>query len=88
MSCMQCRISGRVQGVFFRDSTRKIARQLGLSGSAVNLPDGSVQVVACGEQRSLEVLKNFLSEGPSRARVDKVSCEAVEIEPPPGFRIG
>ncbi len=88
MSCMQCRISGRVQGVFFRDSTRKIARQLDLSGSAVNLPDGSVQVVACGEQRSLDVLKNFLSKGPSNARVDKVSCEAVEIDPLPGFRIG
>jgi len=88
MSCMQCRISGRVQGVFFRDSTRKIARQLGLRGSAVNLPDGSVQVVACGEQRSLDVLKNFLSKGPSNARVDKVSCEAVEIDPLPGFRIG
>jgi acylphosphatase len=88
MSCIQCRISGRVQGVFFRDSTRKIARQLGLSGSAVNLPDGSVQVVACGEQYNLEVLKEFLSEGPSRARVDQVNCEAVEIDPPPGFRIG
>ena len=85
---MQCRISGRVQGVFFRDSTRKVARQLGLSGSAVNLPDGSVQVVACGEPQSLEVLKNFLTEGPSRARVDRVNCEAVEIEPPPGFRVG
>jgi len=88
MSCVQCRISGRVQGVFFRDSTRKIARQLGLSGSAVNLPDGSVQVVACGEQQSLEVLKKFLSKGPSRARVDQVNCEAVEIEPPADFRIG
>ena len=88
MSCMQCRISGRVQGVFFRDSTRKIARQLNLSGSAVNLPDGSVQVVACGEQQSLEVLKNYLSEGPSSARVERVHCEAVEIDPPPDFRIG
>ena len=88
MSCMQCRISGRVQGVFFRDSTRKLARQLGLGGSAVNLPDGSVQVVACGEQQNLEVLKKFLSEGPSRARVDQVNCEAVEIDPPADFRIG
>ncbi|MEA3303740.1 MAG: acylphosphatase [Pseudomonadota bacterium] len=88
MSCMQCRISGRVQGVFFRDSTRKIARQLGLNGSAVNLPDGSVQVVACGEQQNLEVLKNFLSEGPSRASVDQVNCETAEVDPPSGFRIG
>lgn len=88
MSCLQCRISGRVQGVFFRDSTRRIACQLGLRGSAVNLPDGSVQVVACGEQQSLEALKNFLAEGPSRARVDLVSCEAVEIDPPQGFHIG
>ena len=85
---MQCRISGRVQGVFFRDTTRKIARQLGLRGSAVNLPDGSVQVVACGERQSLEALKNFLAVGPSRARVDWMHCEAVEIDPPPGFRIG
>lgn len=88
MSCMQCRITGRVQGVFFRDSTRNVARQLGLRGSAVNLPDGSVQVVACGERESLEALKKFLSGGPSRARVDQLSCEVVEIDPPPGFRIG
>lgn len=88
MSCMQCRISGRVQGVFFRDSTCKISRQLNLRGSAVNLPDGSVRVVACGEQKNLEVLKNFLAEGPSSARVDQVSCEAVEIDLPPDFRIG
>ena len=87
MSCMQCRVSGRVQGVFFRDSTRNVARQLSLRGSAVNLPDGSVQVVACGERQSLETLKNYLAEGPSRARVDLVSCEAVEIDPPPDFSI-
>ena len=88
MSCIECLVRGRVQGVFFRDSTRRFALQLGLRGSAVNLADGSVRVVACGDQRSLEALQRFLAEGPPRAHVDELSCTAVQTDPPPGFRIG
>jgi acylphosphatase len=88
VSCIECLVRGRVQGVFFRDSTRQLARQLGLRGSAANLADGSVRVVACGDQRSLEALQRFLAAGPPRAHVEELSCKALQCDPPPDFRIG
>ena len=50
MSCVRCLISGRVQGVFFRAATRNKAVELGLRGRARNLPDGRVEVIACGPE--------------------------------------
>jgi acylphosphatase len=85
---MRCRVRGRVQGVFFRDSTRRLAVSLGLRGHAVNMPDGSVEVVACGGQQAVEVLRQWLREGPPRARVDAVECQALVGEVPAGFRVG
>ncbi len=71
-------VHGRVQGVFFRDSTRKVARGLGIKGSAVNQSDGSVQVIAKGTQEALEELKAWLRQGPEMALVENV--EEVDIE--------
>lgn len=71
-------IHGRVQGVFYRDSTRKVARDLGIKGSAVNRSDGSVQVIAKGTPESLEELKAWLRQGPEMAMVENV--EEVDIE--------
>lgn len=65
-------ISGRVQGVFFRASTRRQAEPLGLSGRAINLPDGSVEVVASGPRSALDQLEAWLQHGPRSARVDSV----------------
>ena len=71
-------IHGRVQGVFYRDSTRKVARDLGIKGSAVNRSDGSVQVIAKGTPEALEELKVWLRQGPEMALVENV--EEVDIE--------
>ncbi|NBB93424.1 MAG: acylphosphatase [Gammaproteobacteria bacterium] len=65
-------ISGRVQGVFFRESTRRQAEPLGLTGHAVNLSDGRVEVLAAGDPESLDRLEAWLSEGPPGARVDEL----------------
>lgn len=65
-------ISGRVQGVWFRASTRDEGAQLGLTGWARNLPDGRVEVVAQGERARLEALLSWLHHGPPGARVDRV----------------
>ncbi len=71
--CRLFRVSGRVQGVFFRASTQTAARDLGLSGYARNLDDGSVEVLACGSAAALDRLQQWLREGPPMAVVESVS---------------
>jgi acylphosphatase len=89
MNCIRAIVSGRVQGVFFRDSTRRKARHLGIAGHAINLPDGRVEVLACGDAAALEQLVAWLHEGPELARVSRVTVEAVEPAAiPRGFTIG
>ncbi|MBK1692721.1 acylphosphatase [Ectothiorhodospira mobilis] len=85
LSAIRCRIRGRVQGVYFRASTQRRARELGLCGYAMNLPDGDVEVVARGEAGALEALKSWLWQGPPAARVTAVHCEAFEGTVPAGF---
>ena len=65
-------ISGRVQGVFFRDSTKKEALKLGLQGSAVNQSDGSVKVCLRGESEDIDLLERWLQMGPELANVESV----------------
>ncbi len=72
-------VHGRVQGVFFRASTRKRADELELSGSVRNLPGWKdVEVYAEGEQGQLEKLIEYLKTGPPGARVEKVDIEWLE----------
>jgi acylphosphatase len=66
------RVYGKVQGVYFRHSTRLEAQHLGLRGSARNLADGSVEVLAQGTPASVEALRQWLHRGPSEARVSRV----------------
>ena len=80
-------VSGRVQGVFFRASTREQALRLGLSGIARNLDDGRVEVIAAGDGQSLESLARWLQEGPPAAEVVEVVREDWEGPVPSGFRI-
>lgn len=76
--CTRYRVSGRVQGVFFRASAREQALARGLTGWARNLPDGSVEVVACGEEAGLKALHGWLRTGPPRALVTEVRAEPME----------
>lgn len=82
---MRCIVSGQVQGVFFRATTRQKALTLDLTGYAKNLPDGRVEVVACGEQRDLAALRRWLAHGPPMAEVDDVDCEIVAMQVPNEF---
>ena len=81
------RITGRVQGVFFRDSTRQVAQSLKVTGYARNVADGSVEVLACGSGEALERLGEWLKSGPPGARVDKVEAKPVDVSRPPSFTI-
>jgi len=77
---LRVRVSGRVQGVFFRDSTRREAEVLGLSGWVRNLPDGRVEALFVGTRDACEKALAFMRVGPPRAHVTGVD---VEWESPP-----
>ena len=81
-------IKGRVQGVWFRDSTRKKAESLGLSGHAINLSDGNVEVLACGDEAAIDQLAAWLQSGPPMAAVTDVIELSADWEDLNGFRIG
>ncbi|MGH8494692.1 MAG: acylphosphatase [Gammaproteobacteria bacterium] len=86
--CRRCHVTGRVQGVFFRASTAERARALGIAGWAKNLPDGRVEVLACGTEEAVESLTDWLRRGPSGARVERVESEpAGETDVPNDFGI-
>lgn len=63
-------VSGRVQGVFFRQSTKRIAQSLYVQGWARNLPDGRVEAVFEGEEPAVKTLVDYCRHGPLAARVD------------------
>lgn len=85
--CRYYRIRGRVQGVFFRASTRQEALSRNLSGWVRNLPDGDVEAVACGQSVDLEAFEAWLWEGPELARVDVVQVEERQYEDFSGFTV-
>ncbi|KCZ70459.1 acylphosphatase [Candidatus Methanoperedens nitroreducens] len=65
-------VSGRVQGVFFRSSTKDMAQELGLTGWVRNLGDGRVEAVFEGEQGGVEKMIQWCRRGPEYARVDNI----------------
>lgn len=89
MSAARFIVTGKVQGVFFRASTREQAQALGLRGHAHNLPDGSVEVLAVGEANAIDMLEDWLRQGPPLARVDSVRrTDASNMDIGDGFQIG
>ena len=86
--CWKFQVAGRVQGVWFRAATRQQADQLGLYGYAINCPDGSVEVLACGDSESLAVLSEWLHHGPPEAKVESVSRVPFEGICPSRFTTG
>jgi len=81
-------IEGRVQGVFFRESTRRVAESLNITGHAINLSNGNVEVLACGEGAVIDELAEWLKDGPRMATVDSVAAEDVDATPPDQFTTG
>lgn len=72
MAAARFLVEGKVQGVWFRASTREQALALGLRGFAKNLDDGRVEVLAAGDAGAIETLAAWLAHGPPLARVDRV----------------
>jgi acylphosphatase len=80
-------VHGSVQGVFFRDTMRRLAEQRSVSGWVRNNPDGTVEAVFEGDESALESLLAFAHEGPRGARVERVEVFGEEPEGLDGFAI-
>ena len=80
MKCLHLIVSGKVQGVFFRDSTRRKANELGLVGYVRNLPDGNVEVVAQGNEDKIKELISFIKNNPGHSKVKEIKINYKELE--------
>jgi acylphosphatase len=81
-------VRGRVQGVFFRDSTRREALRRGVAGWVRNRGDGAVEAVFEGPLSAVEALVSFSSSGPRGAHVEDVTTSEEEPEGLEGFEVG
>ena len=80
-------VRGHVQGVFFRDETRRRARSLGVSGWVANRPDGTVEAVFEGRRDAVESMVEWCRRGPSGARVDDVQAAWEDPRGEDGFAV-
>jgi len=81
MKAVHAFVTGRVQGVFYRQMTRQEGRRMGLWGWVRNLPDGRVEVWAQGDEDAVERFVDWLWEGPPRSAVTGVESQAVPPDP-------
>jgi len=81
------RVQGKVQGVYYRQSTREKALELGITGLVRNEPDGSVYIIATGSMENLQSLAEWCKKGPSRAIVTHVETYVLEDRNFKGFLI-
>lgn len=88
MTCKKCIVSGRVQGVFYRETTRRQAEAAGLQGHAFNLPDGRVEVLLCGSDQQVEKMSRWLWKGSTFSKVSDVQCSETKAQDPVGFITG
>jgi acylphosphatase len=80
-------VHGRVQGVFFRDTARRMAQSRGLGGWVRNTPEGTVEAVFEGEPEAVESMVAWCGEGPRGALVERVEVTAEEPQGLTEFRI-
>lgn len=80
-------VSGRVQGVYFRDTCRRVAERLGVGGGVRNRADGTVEVVAEGPSDAVDELVGWCRHGPPRARVDRLDITDEAPVGEHGFRV-
>lgn len=87
MSATRFLVGGKVQGVFFRASTRQQALRLGVRGHAKNLANGDVEVLAFGDSTAIDELEAWLRHGPADARVERLLRDDIEHADEDGFRV-
>ncbi len=80
MKRIHAKVKGRVQGVFYRASTKDKAKSLGLTGWVMNMPDGSVELEAQGSDKKIEELISWLYEGPPYSVVTNVETREIPLK--------
>jgi acylphosphatase len=80
-------VSGKVQGVFYRQSTKEKAASLGIGGTVKNEEDGSVRIIATGHKEQLDELVSWCRRGPAKARVEEVVVETIALQQFSSFTI-
>jgi acylphosphatase len=80
-------VSGKVQGVFFRQSTKEKATASAITGTVSNLDDGRVKIIATGTKEQLDALVSWCHHGPPKAKVEKVITEEISLQNFRGFTI-
>jgi acylphosphatase len=87
MICRKCLVGGRVQGVFYRATAARRAQELAITGFARNLPDGRVEILACGEDEPVQAFIKWLWIGSSACKVTSVETNDLPIDAvlPHGF---
>lgn len=86
--CVKAWVFGKVQGVGFRLFCKRRAKELGLAGYALNLPDGRVEVLLCGDEDAIAEMVESLNHGPAFANVLGVDVESCESQSLSGFMTG
>jgi acylphosphatase len=80
MLTLSITISGKVQGVYFRQSTKEMANAIGLMGQVQNLADGSVNIVATGSKEQLDRLVDWCRKGPEKASVKEIEIKEITLQ--------
>lgn len=86
--CYKAKVTGVVQGVYFRAEAQNKAIDLCLSGYAHNQDDGSLEVMVCGEETNVQQMLDWLEEGPDEAKVDQVDSQVTNNRDINHFSIG
>ena len=80
LQTISIKVYGEVQGVYYRQRTKEMALQLGIGGSAMNLPDGTVEIVATGTIEQLEKLISWCWQGTKRAKVANLVTKELPLQ--------
>lgn len=78
--CIHAVVTGIVQGVFFRDYTRRKAQELELTGWVKNLDDGCVEITACGDSQKVAIFSEWLWQGSPDSAVENVEWRDITLE--------
>lgn len=87
MKRLKIKISGRVQGVAFRHYAQTRASQTGIKGYVKNMPDGSVEIEAEGEEKALDEFVSWCRLGPDAARVEDINIQEIPVKGDKSFNI-